>query len=94
MNNPFEPINARLSNLEALSLELLQLLRNTASRTTTDIDELLTPEEAAKFLKISKVSLWSWEKKGIIKGRHIGNLKRFSRNDLLAIGTKKGGVSA
>ena len=28
MSNPFEPINARLNNLEALTLEALQLLRN------------------------------------------------------------------
>lgn len=29
MSNPFEPINARLNNLEALTLEVLQLLRRT-----------------------------------------------------------------
>lgn len=28
MNNPFEPINARLNNLEVLTLEVLQLLRS------------------------------------------------------------------
>ncbi|WP_223834337.1 hypothetical protein [Spirosoma profusum] len=28
MNNPFEPINARLTNLEALTLEVLQYLRS------------------------------------------------------------------
>ena len=95
MNNPFEPINARLTNLEALTLETLQLLRSrNAPANSTEADELFTPEETAKFLKISKVSLWSWEKKGIIKGRHYGNLKRFSRNDLLAIGTEKGGKAA
>ena len=31
MNNPFETINARLSNLEALTLEALSCLRNTAT---------------------------------------------------------------
>ena len=34
MENPFQPINARLNNLEALTLEVLQLLRNTHSTHT------------------------------------------------------------
>lgn len=28
MNNPFEPINTRLSNLETLALEILRLVRS------------------------------------------------------------------
>ena len=38
MNNPFEPIKARLNNLEALTLEVLQLLRTNPSAPTPDAD--------------------------------------------------------
>lgn len=36
MNNPFEPINARLNNLEALTLEVLQLLRTNPTAADAD----------------------------------------------------------
>ena len=95
MSNPFEPINARLTNLEALTLETLQLLRsqNTPS-TSQGNDEPLTPDETAAFFKTSKVSLWSWEKKGLIKGYHLGNKKFYLRSELIQALTKKGGVAA
>ncbi|WP_332368941.1 hypothetical protein [Spirosoma telluris] len=38
MNNPFEPINARLNNLEALTLEVLQLLRTNTATSNPDAD--------------------------------------------------------
>ncbi|GAB3501050.1 hypothetical protein GCM10027341_27290 [Spirosoma knui] len=82
----------RTMMIEAASIAVKHNLPQ--SRLAVPPDELLTPEEAAQFLKISKVSLWSWEKRGIVKGRHIGNLKRYSRNALLALGAEKGGQSA
>ncbi|WP_288428932.1 hypothetical protein [uncultured Spirosoma sp.] len=46
MNNPFEPINARLTNLEALSLEILQFLRSTSTNpTTTDAAPILSADQ-------------------------------------------------
>jgi hypothetical protein len=56
-------------------------------------DEPLSPDEAAAFLKTSKVSLWSWERKGLIRGYHLGNKKYFLRNELLASLTSKGGAA-
>lgn len=93
MSNPFEPINARLSNLEALTLETLQLLRNRNNPATTpEADELLTPEETAKLLKVSKVTVWDWEKRGILNARRIGNQVRYLRSEVLgAARPKKGG---
>lgn len=45
-------------------------------------EEYLTPAEYAKILKISLVSLWSWDKKGITKPLYIGNKKLYRRSDL------------
>ncbi|WP_018620858.1 helix-turn-helix domain-containing protein [Spirosoma luteum] len=93
MSNPFEPINARLTNLEALTLETLQLLRSGKNLAASPgADDPLTPDEAATLFRTSKVSLWSWEKKGIIKGYHLGNKKYFLKNELMAALTKRGGV--
>jgi hypothetical protein len=45
-------------------------------------EEYLTPDEMCKELKISKVSLWNWDKQGITCPLRIGNLKRYRRSDL------------
>ena len=45
-------------------------------------DELLTTEQFAGKLKISKVCLWHWDKKGITDPVRIGNAKRYRRSDL------------
>jgi Helix-turn-helix domain len=47
-----------------------------------DPEEYLTPAEYAKTLKISLVTLWSWDKKGLTKPLRIGNQKRYRRSDL------------
>jgi hypothetical protein len=45
-------------------------------------EEYLTSEEMAKTLKISLVTLWSWDKKGITHPLYIGRQKRYRRSDL------------
>lgn len=42
----------------------------------------LTSEEMAKTLRISLVTLWQWDKKGITQPLRIGNMKRYKRSDL------------
>ena len=43
---------------------------------------LLSPEEVCKLFSISRVTLWSWDKKGITKPIRIGNLKRYLFDDI------------
>lgn len=45
-------------------------------------EEYLTSEETAKLLKISLVTLWSWDRKGITTPRRVGNLRRYRLSDL------------
>ena len=47
-----------------------------------DPEEYLTSAEYAKALKISLVTLWSWDKKNITRPLRIGNAKRYRRSDL------------
>ena len=58
MENPFQPINARLNNLEALTLEVLQLLRSGAAAPATDEETPLNVEQAAEFLGVSKQTIY------------------------------------
>jgi len=45
-------------------------------------DELLTPDQFAERLKVSKVTLWHWDRKGLTSPIRIGNAKRYRRSDL------------
>ena len=51
---------------------------------THETDELLTPEETAKLLKVSKVTVWDWDKRGILNARRIGNQVRYLRSEVIA----------
>ncbi len=48
----------------------------------SDPEEYLTPDQMATTLKISLVTLWSWDKKGITIPLRIGNKKLYRRSDL------------
>lgn len=57
-------------------------------------DELLTPEETAKLLKVSKVTLWDWTaNRGILKKHSIGTQVRYLKSEVLSAVLKKGGVA-
>ena len=45
-------------------------------------EEYLTPPQFAELLKVSLVTLWNWDRKGITKPVRIGNTKRYRRTDL------------
>jgi excisionase family DNA binding protein len=45
-------------------------------------DELLTPEEAAARLKISRLTLGDWLRSGKIKGLKVGRLWRIRESEL------------
>ncbi len=46
-------------------------------------DEVLTLNEAAKFLKVSERTLWSLAKEGLVPCRRVGKQYRMSRNVLV-----------
>jgi len=64
MNNPFEVIDARLSNIEDLLLDLRAKNKNTLS--VPDQEEFLTVSEAAVFLRLSVPTIYTMISKGRI----------------------------
>ena len=64
MNNPFEEINIKLSNIESLLLDLKH--GPLEARTTPNPDEFLTVKETALFLKLSVPTIYTLISKGVL----------------------------
>lgn len=76
--NPFELVDRRLSNIEDL-LHGIKFPEPLPEST----EGLLTPEEAAKFLKVTSTSLWRMRKAGKIKLYGLGGKRYYRRSELL-----------
>ncbi len=46
-------------------------------------DDLLTRDEACKFLKIDSSTLWAWTNKGKVSAYGIGNRRYYKRSELI-----------
>jgi len=80
--------------LEALTVEELnQLIGTSVKNGITEIqqefhskhqlEELLTRDEACKFLKIDSSTLWAWTTKNKVKAYGIGARRYYKRSELL-----------
>ncbi len=49
----------------------------------TAIEKFLDTKEVSEIFGVSSVSVWDWEKKGILKSYRIGNLKRFKLSEVM-----------
>jgi excisionase family DNA binding protein len=45
-------------------------------------DELLTVEEAMAMLKVSRTSIWRWERQGVLKPIKLGRFVRYRKSDI------------
>lgn len=48
-------------------------------------DELLTIEEVCELLKVSKMTLYRWDKLGILKKIEVGGKRRYHKSDVEAV---------
>lgn len=76
MNNPFEQLNERLSNIENLLLEIKH------KPAEEEKPENLTVKETAEVLKVSEQSVHNYIKKGFLKAQKVGRLLLIKRTDL------------
>lgn len=81
MNNPFEVIEARLSNIENLILDLKHKPRQAESNSQPE--SLLTIQDAAKLLFLSVPTVYSKVSKGELPVMKRGKRLYFSRTELL-----------
>lgn len=75
------------SELRAELKELYAEIRMEAERAAIikASERLITPEQAADTLKVSKVTLWRWEKSGYLIPVSIGGKKRYRNSDIVKI---------
>ena len=90
MNNPFEVIEARLSSIENLILDLKHT--HQTIEPTAQTEQLLTIQEAAEFLSLSVPTLYSKVSKNELPVMKRSKRLYFSRTELLdylKVGRKK-----
>ena len=81
MNNPFETIDAKLSNIERLLLEIKRLPNEKVNE--PQAEELLTVQGAAKFLSLSVPTIYGLIHKGEIPVMKRSKRCYFSKNELI-----------
>ena len=81
MNNPFEVIEARLSSIENLLLDLKHNPKTVEP--TEQPEQLLTIQEAAEFLSLTVPTMYSKVSKGELPVMKRGKRLYFSRTELL-----------
>ena len=50
---------------------------------TPDPERFLDQKQVAEIFSVSTVSIWDWERKGLLKSYRIGNLKRFKYSEVM-----------
>lgn len=81
MTNPFELIESRLNGIESLLQEIK--LTAKASQTEPEKDELLTVQDAAKFLSLSVPTIYGLISKGELPVMKRSKRCYFSKAELL-----------
>ena len=81
MYNPFESIDARLSNIESLLHQFKELPIESATQSIED--EFLTTEEAAKFLSLTVSTIYALNHRRELPVMKRGKRCYFSKKELL-----------
>jgi len=75
-------LKLEISGTDLLSFVDAITQRISEGKPTDKKEEYLKPEELARILKVSLVTIWSWDKKGILHPSRIGNQKRYRLSDI------------
>lgn len=81
MTNPFEILEARLSNIENLLLDLKHNSKEPISQ--REVEELLTVKQAAELLKLSVPTIYGYVQRAEIPVSKRGKRLYFSKQELL-----------
>lgn len=78
-------IQVSLEDLKAFAQEILIEAKTIAmiqAEAAACSDQLLTIDEAAKLLSVSKMTLYRWDQNGILKKVEIGGKRRYRKSDI------------
>jgi excisionase family DNA binding protein len=77
-------VNVGVNDLLSFAKELAAQLRPGPIVLSPE-EKYLTADEVAEKLSVTRVTLWQWDKKGILKPAKIGNKVRYRQSDLDAV---------
>lgn len=78
-------IQVSSEDLKAFAQEILIGAKSIAmieAEAAASSDQLLTIDEAAKLLSVSKMTLYRWDQNGILKKVEIGGKRRYRKSDI------------
>lgn len=78
-------IQVSSEDLKAFAQEILIEAKSIAmieAEAAASNDQLLTIDEAAKLLSVSKMTLYRWDQNGILKKVEIGGKRRYRKSDI------------
>lgn len=78
-------IQVSSEDLKAFAQEILIGAKSIAmieAEAAANSDQLLTIDEAAKLLSVSKMTLYRWDQNGILKKVEIGGKRRYRKSDI------------
>lgn len=83
-------------NLTVSASDLLKFGESIVNQTAKSIldnqdEKIYTREEVLQKFKISPVTLWRWDKLGVIKGKKIGNRRYYPESEIKRLIGQKGG---
>ncbi len=83
ITNPFAQLLDEVRNLQ-ISVDKLDAKLSEKHQVKPEAGpELLTTDEVCKLLSVSRVTVWHWERKKILRSTRFGNLKRFRKGDIM-----------
>lgn len=78
-------IQVSSEDLKAFAQEILIGAKSIAmieAEAAASSDQLLTVDEAARLLSVSKMTLYRWDQNGILKKVEIGGKRRYRKSDI------------
>jgi len=78
--NPFDLIEKRLDFIQGLLTDIKLAPTN---QIIEEPDQYIDQKKVSELLGVSSVTIWDWEKKGILKSYRIGTLKRFKLSEIM-----------
>jgi predicted DNA-binding transcriptional regulator AlpA len=85
-SNPFEILEKKLDTIQTAILNLAKAEPEPEQPRA----KYLTVDQVADMLSVSRVTLWSWDRKGILNPVKIGNLKRYKLSEIESLGGNSG----
>jgi predicted DNA-binding transcriptional regulator AlpA len=73
-----------LSNFKEIVKDEVKKFSQIKTETAEAPDRYIDTKEVCDLYDVSTVTVWEWEKKGLIKSYRIGNLKRFLLSEIMA----------